>query len=35
MREEGQMTTVLNREAGAWKIRSWTWSGDKPHPPKG
>lgn len=29
--EEGQMTVVLNREAGVWKIRSWTWSGVKPH----
>ena len=34
MREEGQMTAVLNREAGEWKIRSWTWSGVTPHPPK-
>jgi hypothetical protein len=32
--EEGQMTVVLNREAGAWKIRSWTWSGVKPHASK-
>jgi ketosteroid isomerase-like protein len=31
LREEGQMTVVLNREAGGWKIRSWTWSGVKPH----
>ncbi len=32
--EEGQITAVLNREAGVWKIRSWTWSGVKPHPAK-
>ena len=31
LREEGQMTIVLNREAGGWKIRSWTWTGVKPH----
>ncbi|HZC24907.1 MAG TPA: nuclear transport factor 2 family protein [Candidatus Binatia bacterium] len=31
LQEEGQMTAVLNRQAGAWKIRSWTWSGVKPH----
>lgn len=31
LREEGQMTVVLNREAGGWKIRSWTWSGVTPH----
>ena len=34
MREEGQMTFVLNRQSGAWKIRGWTWTGVKPHPPK-
>jgi len=34
LREEGQMTFVLNRQAGAWKIRGWTWTGVKPHPPK-
>ena len=34
LREEGQMTVVLHREAGSWKIRSWTWTGAKPHPPK-
>ena len=32
MAEEGQMTFVLHAEAGNWKIRSWTWSGAKPHP---
>jgi len=34
LQEEGQITAVLNQEAGAWKIRSWTWSGVKPHPAK-
>jgi len=34
LREEGQMTVVLNREAGVWKIRSWTWTGAKPHAAK-
>jgi len=34
LREEGQMTVVVDRQAGAWKIRSWTWTGVKPHPPK-
>lgn len=34
LREEGQMTVVLNHEAGGWKIRSWTWTGVKPHPGK-
>jgi hypothetical protein len=32
--EEGQMTFVLHAEAGGWKIRSWTWSGVKPHSAK-
>jgi len=32
LREEGQITSVLNREAGNWKIRAWTWTGVKPHP---
>ncbi len=32
--EKGQMTFVLNSQAGAWKISAWTWSGEKPHPPK-
>jgi ketosteroid isomerase-like protein len=31
LREEGQMTVVLNREANGWKIRGWTWTGVKPH----
>ena len=32
--EKGQMTFVLTLQAGAWKISAWTWSGEKPHPPK-
>ncbi len=32
LQEEGQMTVVLNRQAAGWRIRSWTWSGVKPHP---
>jgi len=32
--EEGQMTFVLARVNGAWKIKSWTWSGVPPHPAK-
>ncbi len=32
MDEKGQITAVLHKEAGAWKIRAWTWSGEKPHP---
>jgi ketosteroid isomerase-like protein len=31
LQEEGQMTVVLNCEARSWKIRSWTWTGVKPH----
>ncbi len=31
MVETGQMTFVLHAEEGGWKIRSWTWSGEKPH----
>jgi ketosteroid isomerase-like protein len=34
MAEEGQITVVLNREAGGWKMRGWTWSGVKPHAAK-
>lgn len=34
MMEEGQMTYVLVHEGNAWKIRSWTWSGVKPHAPR-
>ena len=32
--EEGQMTFVLHRAAGLWKIQSWTWTGVPPHPAK-
>ena len=31
LKEEAEVTAVMNRESGAWKIRSWTWSGVKPH----
>jgi hypothetical protein len=34
MAEEGQLTFVLHAEAGVWKIRSWIWSGVKPHAAK-
>jgi ketosteroid isomerase-like protein len=34
LQEEGQITAVLNHEAGGWKIRSWTWSGVTPHAAK-
>lgn len=34
MDEKGQITAVLHKEDGAWKIRAWTWSGEKPHPAK-
>lgn len=34
MDEKGQITAVLHKEAGAWKIRGWTWSGEKPHAAK-
>ncbi|NYF89060.1 nuclear transport factor 2 family protein [Tunturiibacter empetritectus] len=32
--EEGQATFVLHAEPAGWKIRSWTWTGVKPHPAK-
>jgi ketosteroid isomerase-like protein len=32
--EEAQMTLVLHRSAGGWKIQAWTWNGTKPHPVK-
>jgi hypothetical protein len=32
LKEEGQLTAVLHRESGAWKIRAWTWTGVRPHP---
>ena len=31
MDEKGQITAVLHMEGGAWKIRAWTWAGEKPH----
>lgn len=31
MDEKGEITAVLHKEDGAWKIRAWTWSGEKPH----
>jgi ketosteroid isomerase-like protein len=34
MAEKGEMTFVLQNQAGAWKINSWIWSGEKPHPAK-
>jgi len=34
MIEKGEMTFVLQNQADAWKIRAWTWSGEKPHAPK-
>jgi ketosteroid isomerase-like protein len=32
MREDAQMTFVLSREAGGWKIAGWTWTGPDPRP---
>jgi ketosteroid isomerase-like protein len=32
--EEAQMTLVLHRSPGGWKIQAWTWTGAKPHPAK-
>ena len=32
--EEAQMTFVLHRTAGRWKVQAWTWTGVKPHPAK-
>ena len=34
MTEQGQMTFVLHKEAGGWKIGSWVWTGTKPHSSK-
>ena len=31
MAEEGQLIFVLHAEAAGWKIKSWTWTGVKPH----
>ncbi|HWA94751.1 MAG TPA: nuclear transport factor 2 family protein [Terracidiphilus sp.] len=30
MHEDAQMTVVMVKQDGAWKIRSWTWGGEKP-----
>jgi hypothetical protein len=34
LREEAQITSVLHKESGVWKIVSWTWTGVVPHPGK-
>jgi ketosteroid isomerase-like protein len=34
MQEKGQITAVVHKESGAWKLRGWTWSGEKPHAAK-
>ena len=34
MTESGQMTFVLRSQGGAWKISTWTWTGEKPHAAK-
>ena len=34
MTEKGQMTFVLSSQDGAWKISSWTWTGETPHAAK-
>lgn len=34
MDEKGQITAVLHKEDGTWKIRAWTWSGERPHAAK-
>lgn len=34
MVEKGQMTFVLQSQAGAWKIIAWTWAGERAHAPK-
>jgi hypothetical protein len=34
MTEQGQMTFVLHKAAGEWKIGSWVWTGTKPHASK-
>jgi len=31
MTEKGEMTFVLHQEKGAWKIASWTWTGEAAH----
>lgn len=30
MHEDGQMTVVVVKQDGVWKIRAWTWAGEKP-----
>ena len=32
MAEKAQMTVVLKKESGAWKIHAWTWTGPNPKP---
>ncbi|MGZ5929993.1 MAG: YybH family protein [Rhizomicrobium sp.] len=32
MRETAQMTFALDKQAGGWKIASWTWTGPKAKP---
>ena len=34
MRETAQITFVLAKDAGAWKIASWTWTGPQAKPVK-
>ena len=34
MREKAQMTLVMAKEAGGWKIASWTWTGPEAKPVK-
>jgi ketosteroid isomerase-like protein len=34
MEEKGQITAVLHKEAGGWKMKGWTWAGMKPHAAK-
>jgi hypothetical protein len=34
MKEDGQITVVLQSEADEWKIAAWTWSGVKPYAAK-
>jgi hypothetical protein len=32
MAEKAQMTVALKKEAGAWLIHAWTWTGPNPRP---
>jgi ketosteroid isomerase-like protein len=32
MRETAEMTFVLRKGEGGWRIQAWTWNGDKPAP---